>query len=110
MHPLPLDWALLALAVVLDVIANVLLKLSDGFRRRAYGVVAIGLVLGAFTALSLAVERIDLSLAYAIWGGFGIVATMATGWVLFGQRLAAAGWVGLSLVIGGMSLLKFAAS
>lgn len=110
MQSLPLDWALLALAVVLDVTANVLLKLSDGFRKRAHGLTAIALVLGAFTALSLAVERIDLSLAYAIWGGFGIVATMATGWILFGQRLAAAGWVGLSLVIGGMSLLRLAAS
>ena len=53
-------------------------------------------VLGAFSALSQAVKGIDLSVAYALWGGFGIAATIAAGWVLFGQRLNNKGWAGLS--------------
>ncbi|WP_249532828.1 SMR family transporter, partial [Escherichia coli] len=44
-------------------------------------------VLAAFSALSQAVKGIDLSDAYALWGGFGIAATLAAGWILFGQRL-----------------------
>ncbi|MGQ7159331.1 SMR family transporter, partial [Escherichia coli] len=43
-------------------------------------------VLAAFSALSQAVKGIDLSVAYALWGGFGIAATLAAGWILFGQR------------------------
>jgi spermidine export protein MdtI len=86
--------AWLALAIVLEIIANVFLKFSDGFRRKVYGILSLAAVLGAFSALSQAVKGIDLSVAYALWGGFGIAATIAAGWVLFGQRLNNKGWAG----------------
>ncbi|AGI22119.1 multidrug/spermidine efflux SMR transporter subunit MdtI [Pseudomonas sp. MT3] len=103
---IPMAW--LGLAIVLEVIANLLLKYSDGFRKRALGVFSILCVLGAFTALSQAVRGIELSVAYAVWGGFGILATVAMGWALFGQRLAWRGWVGLTMLVLGMGLLKLA--
>lgn len=65
-------------------------------------------VLGAFSALSQAVKGIDLSVAYALWGGFGIAATIAAGWVLFGQRLNNKGWAGVILLVAGMVLIKLA--
>lgn len=102
----PFAW--LALAIVLEVLANLLLKYSDGLRKRLIGLVSIVCVLGAFTALAQAVRDIPLSMAYAIWGGFGILATVAMGWALFGQRLAGRGWLGLLLLVGGMGLLKLA--
>ncbi|WP_435605559.1 multidrug/spermidine efflux SMR transporter subunit MdtI [Pseudomonas knackmussii] len=105
------DWipfAWLGLAIVLEVIANLLLKYSDGFRKRGYGIVSILCVLAAFSALAQAVKDIELSVAYAIWGGFGILATVAMGWALFGQRLVWRGWLGLVLLILGMGLLKLA--
>jgi spermidine export protein MdtI len=64
-------------------------------------------VLGAFSALSQAVKGIDLSVAYALWGGFGI-ATIAAGWILFGQRLNHKGWIGVILLVTGMVLIKLA--
>ena len=91
-----------------EVVANLLLKYSDGFRRRGLGIASILCVMAAFTALAQAVKDIELSLAYAIWGGFGILATVAMGWALFGQRLAWRGWLGLLLLLAGMSLLKLA--
>ena len=106
MNWIPFAW--LGLAIVLEVIANLLLKYSDGLRKRGYGIVSILCVLAAFTALAQAVRDIELSLAYAIWGGFGILATVAMGWALFGQRLAGRGWLGLALLLVGMSLLKLA--
>lgn len=103
---IPFAW--LGLAIVLEVLANLLLKYSDGFRRKGLGVASIFCVLAAFTALAQAVQDIELSLAYAIWGGFGILATVAMGWALFGQRLAGRGWLGLGLLLVGMGLLKLA--
>ena len=102
----PFAW--LALAIVLEVVANLLLKYSDGLRKRWVGLASIVCVLAAFTALAQAVKDIPLSMAYAIWGGFGILATVAMGWALFGQRLAGRGWLGLLLLLGGMGLLKLA--
>ncbi|MCU6671429.1 multidrug/spermidine efflux SMR transporter subunit MdtI [Enterobacteriaceae bacterium H4N4] len=100
--------AWLGLAIVLEIAANVLLKFSDGFRSKTYGLLSIAAVLGAFSALSQAVRGIDLSVAYALWGGFGIAATLAAGWILFGQRLNSKGWFGLVLLLIGMILIKLA--
>ena len=100
--------AWLAFAIVLEIIANVFLKFSDGFRRKAYGLLSIAAVLGAFSALSQAVKGIDLSVAYALWGGFGIAATLAAGWIMFVQRLNNKGWIGLVLLLAGMIMIKLA--
>jgi spermidine export protein MdtI len=100
--------AWLAGAIVLEIAANIFLKFSDGFRRKVYGLLSLAAVLAAFSALSQAVKGIDLSVAYAIWGGFGVVATLAAGWILFGQRLNYKGWIGLTLLIAGMVMIKLA--
>lgn len=100
--------AWLALAIGLEIIANIFLKYSNGFRRPLHGLFSLAAVLAAFSALSQAVKGIDLSVAYALWGGFGLVATVAAGWVLFGQRLSRIGWLGVGLLIAGMVLIKLA--
>ena len=100
--------AWLAVAIVLEIVANIFLKFSDGFRRKVYGVLSLAAVLAAFSALSQAVKGIDLSVAYAVWGGFGVAATLAAGWVLFGQRLTRKGWLGVGLLIAGMVMIKLA--
>lgn len=107
----PFEWVhalWLMLAVVLEIVANIFLKLSDGFRRKIYGILSLVAVLSAFSALSQAVKGIELSVAYALWGGFGVAATVAAGWVLFGQRLNRKGWCGLGLLLLGMMLIKLA--
>lgn len=98
--------AFLILAVILEIIANILLKMSDGFRRVWLGILSLLSVLGAFSALAQAVKGIELSVAYALWGGFGIAATVAAGWFLFNQRLNYKGWVGLILLLAGMVMIK----
>ncbi|MBK4716978.1 MULTISPECIES: multidrug/spermidine efflux SMR transporter subunit MdtI [Tenebrionibacter/Tenebrionicola group] len=98
----------LLLAIVLEIIANVFLKFSHGFQRKSYGILSLAAVLAAFSALAQAVEGIELSVAYALWGGFGVFATVAAGWLLFGQRLNLRGWFGLGLLLAGMLLIKLA--
>lgn len=100
--------AWLVVAIVLEIMANVFLKFSDGFRRKFYGILSLAAVLAAFSALSQAVKGIDLSVAYALWGGFGIAATLAAGWILFGQRLNPKGWIGVALLLVGMVMIKLA--
>ncbi|WP_455863975.1 multidrug/spermidine efflux SMR transporter subunit MdtI [Pantoea agglomerans] len=104
------DWShagWLTIAVLLEVAANIWLKYSDGFRRKLYGFLSLAAVLGAFTSLSQAVKGIELSVAYAVWGGFGIIATIVAGWILFEQRLNNKGWAGMVLILAGMICIKF---
>jgi spermidine export protein MdtI len=90
----------------LDVAANLFLARSEGFRRLKYSSGAIFMTGLAFTFLAYAVNGMDLSVAYALWGGFGILGTSVGGWLLFGQRLHRSAWYGMALLIGGMTLLR----
>ncbi len=103
-----LHFGWLALAIVLEIVANIFLKYANGFRRPLFGVLSLAAVLAAFSALAQAVKGIDLSVAYALWGGFGLVATVAAGWILFDQRLSRRGWLGVVVLLTGMVLIKFA--
>lgn len=103
---LHLGWLLLA--VVLEIVANIFLKYANGFRQPLYGLLSLAGVLAAFSALAQAVKGIDLAVAYALWGGFGLVATVAAGWILFDQRLSRRGWCGVAVLLAGMVLIKFA--
>ena len=74
-----MSWIYLIGAILFEVAGTLSMRASDGFRRKFYGLMSIAAVLGAFSALSQAVKGIDLSVAYALWGGFGIAATLAAG-------------------------------
>lgn len=92
-------------AAMLDVLANLLLARSEGFRRRLPGILALLGVGLAFYCLSLAVRTLDLSVAYAMWGSFGILGTSLGGWLFFRQRLRPCAFAGITLLIAGMILL-----
>lgn len=96
----------MAAAILLEVAANILIKYSDGFKRRALGILGITSILASFTALSQAIKGIDLSIAYALWGGTGILLTALAGRVLFNQKLNRLSWSGIAAIVLGMLMLK----
>jgi spermidine export protein MdtI len=100
-------WYLIA-GVGFEIIANILLKKSEGFTKKAYAIAAIMMILVAFTCLGKAVEGIELSIAYAIWGGIGLVATALLSITFFQQRILFTGWLGILLLLLGVLLLKLA--
>jgi len=106
LSPQLLALAWLALAVALEVAGTALLKLSDGLKRRLLGLLGLVLVIGAFGALAQAIRGMDLSVAYAVWGGVGLVLTAVVGALAFGQAIRPAGWLGIALVIAGVVALK----
>ncbi|MBH1966449.1 MAG: multidrug/spermidine efflux SMR transporter subunit MdtI [Comamonadaceae bacterium] len=99
-------YVFMAIAIALEVAANLFIKYSDGFRKRGIGVMGIVSILASFTALSQAVKGIDLSIAYALWGGTGIIFTASAARVLFKQRLSRMGWSGILVIVLGMITLK----
>lgn len=100
----PFLWLLLAVA--LEIAGTSLLKLSDGMARRLAGAGGVVLVMGAFAALAQAIKGMDLAVAYAVWGGVGLVVTAVVGALAFGQHIRPAGWLGILLVIAGVAALK----
>lgn len=100
----PYLWLLLAVA--LELSGTYFLKLSNGFVARRHGLAGVALVMAAFGALAQAIKGMDLSVAYAVWGGVGLVATAIIGALAFGQRIGPAGWLGIALVVAGVVGLK----
>lgn len=100
----PLLWLLLA--VSLEIAGTTLLKLSDGLSKRLIGLAGIALVVGAFAALAHAVVGMELSVAYVVWGGVGLVVTAVVGACAFGQKVRPSGWAGIVLVVAGMAAFK----
>lgn len=105
-HAELIHFAFMAAAIALEVAANILIKYSDGFEKRALGFTGIASILLSFTALSYATKGIDLSIAYAIWGGTGIVLTASAGLMLFGQKINRWGWSGIAAIVAGMFVLR----
>lgn len=105
-HFVHIAWMIAAIG--LEVAANIFIKLSEGFRRLIAGFAGIGCILLSVAALSQAIRGIDLSVAYALWGGAGIVLTALAGFALFKQKLTGRGWMGIAFVVMGISLLRLA--
>jgi len=96
------------LAAVLDVVANLLLEKSDGFKHKIYGIPALGMVCLAFTLLAQVTSVIDLTVAYVSWGAMAILGTVISAKFLFGHRLNWKGWLGIIMVFSSIVLLKTA--
>ncbi len=95
-------------SAILDIVANVLLAKSEGFKKRKIGITALLLVAIAFWLLSLAVRYMELSIAYALWGCFGILGTSLSGWVFLGQKMKVSAFIGMAVLFCGIILLRTA--
>ncbi len=80
-------WGLLALAILLEVAATSVLKLSNGFEKPLLGGLSIALYSACFWVFAPVLKVIPLGVAYAIWAGAGIALVTAIGAFFFGQRL-----------------------
>ena len=96
----------LFMAIASEVIASSALKASQGFTQPFFlGIVLIGYGF-AFYFMSLSLQSIPLSIAYAIWSGVGTFATALIGVFLFRERLAPGGVLGISLIVMGVVILN----
>jgi multidrug transporter EmrE-like cation transporter len=96
----------LAVAIIAEVIGTSAMKASAGFSRIGPSVVTLVGFSIAFFCLSSILDRIPLGTAYAIWAGSGIVLVAIVGWVIYGQRPDAAGFVGMTLILVGVLVLN----
>ncbi len=96
----------LLLAILAEVTGTTCVKLSEGFTRllpSALILVFYGLSLGF---LGLALKKMDLSLAYAIWSGLGIAFVASVGVLWFREPVTAVKVVSLGLIVVGVAGLN----
>jgi small multidrug resistance pump len=104
-----LGWIFLALAIVLELSGTVSMKLSESFTR-LWPSVAMFLFYGAsFTFLNFALGYMNVSIAYAVWSGVGIVLITLAGLVVFHERLPLSSMLWMLVIIIGVIGLNISA-
>ncbi len=98
-------WLWLALAIVLEVSGTMCLKWSVGFTRWLPSVLIIVFYGGSFAALVMALKRIELGVAYAIWSAIGTALIVILGVFLFKESATLIKFSGIVLIIAGVVLL-----
>ncbi|MBU7439175.1 SMR family transporter [Paraburkholderia fungorum] len=99
-------YALLAIAIVAEVVATSAMRASEGFSRLVpSAVVVIGYGI-AFYLLSLTLKSIPVGIVYAVWAGAGIVLITLVALVLYRQVPDVPAIIGLGLIIAGVAVLN----
>ncbi len=96
------EWAFLAGAIVFEVAGTTLMKVSDGLTKLVPSVLLFVFYIISFALLSLALKRIDVSLAYAIWSGVGTAAITAIGIYYFQEPATVLKLASILLIILGV--------
>jgi len=99
-------WVLLTIAILAELGGTTCLKLANGWQRP---VAWLGVVAGFGIALVLVahlVQKMEISVVYAIWSGVGIAFVAVIGVVVFHESVTWMKAAGLLLTIAGIVLLR----
>ncbi|RQO29984.1 QacE family quaternary ammonium compound efflux SMR transporter [Taibaiella sp. KBW10] len=102
-----MKYLFLALAIIFEVVGSSFLAASNGFTKWIPSTITIVSYLACFVFLSQALKGIPLGVAYAIWGGLGIVLTAIISVVVFKQRLDLPAIIGIILIVTGVIVMNF---
>ena len=99
---LSVSWLYLVIALLLDVVATLSLKLSDGIRQRPIAVLAYILFLVSFTFFGLAMKKLEVGLVVALWAGGGLAIVAVIGMLYFQESISFSKCLFLGLVVIGV--------
>ena len=100
------QWLYLAIAILAEVFATSMLKLSNGFTRLIPSACSIIGYMVSFYCLSQTLKTMPVGIAYAVWSGIGIVCVSLIAWVKFGQKLDLAAIIGIGFILVGVLVIK----
>jgi small multidrug resistance pump len=103
-------WFYLFLAILFEISGTTAMKLSDGFVKLFPSILMFVFYIMSLSSLTLALKKIELSIAYAIWGGVGtaIVALIGIAW--FNEQANLLKFISLALVTTGVIGLHISSS
>jgi small multidrug resistance pump len=97
-----MTWLYLVLAILLEVSGTTCMKLSEGFTRMVPSILLVVFYTLSLGMLTLALKKIDVSVAYAIWSGVGTALIATIGVLWFKEPATALKLISLGLIIIGV--------
>jgi len=101
-----LFWIYLLIAILTEVVGTTMMKVSQGLTRLVPSVLMFVLYGVSFVFMALALKKIEVSTAYAIWSGVGTALIAAIGIYWFQESVNLPKLAGMVLVIAGVVLLN----
>ena len=99
-------WLWLFAAILLEVAATVFMKLSDGFSKLTPTLI-MGLLYGvSFFPLAIALKKMDVGTAYAIWSAVGTALVTTIGIFLFHEKISLVKIGAIAMIILGVVALN----
>ena len=97
----------LALAIILELLGTTCMKLSDGFSQKIFAAGTLIFYGFCFYFFALSLKSVQLNIAYATWGGLGVVLAAAVAKIFFHESISTAGTLGIILIVVGVVLCNF---
>ena len=101
-----LFWIYLLIAILTEVVGTTMMKVSQGLTSLMPSMLMFVMYAVSFVFMALALKKIEVSTAYAIWSGLGTAMIATIGIVAFRESMSIPKLVGLVLIIGGVVLLN----
>ena len=101
-----MHWIYLTFAIVFEVAGTTCMKLANGFSKAVPSVLMGVFYTASFGLLTLALKKVDISVAYAIWSGVGTALIASVGILWFGEPITIARTCGMVAIIIGVVLLN----
>ena len=105
-----IGYLLLGGAIVCEVFATTMMKLSNGFTVLPPSAACVLGYCLCFFLFSKSLLTIDLSIGYAVWAAVGIILTSIVAVMLFGEQLTPPVLFGMALIIVGVVVVNMFSS
>lgn len=103
-----MNWFMLVVAGLFEVVWAVGLKYTDGFTRPWLTVGTVLAMIVSVVLLGVAMKSLPVGTAYAVWVGVGAVGTAVLGIFLLGEPAHPLRLLSLGLIVAGIVGLKLA--
>lgn len=97
-----MTWLYLVLAILLEVCGTTCMKLSQGFTKTVPSTLLFVFYTLSFGMLTMALKKLDVSVAYAVWSGMGTALIATIGVLWFKEPVTALKLISLGLIILGV--------
>ena len=103
-----MDWLILLIAGLFEVVWAFAMKQSDGFTRPWPTTIMLISMLLSFGLLAWSMRSLPLGTAYAVWTGIGAVGAFVVGVAVLGETGSPLRVLAAILIVSGLALMKLA--
>ncbi|MBD2679325.1 MULTISPECIES: multidrug efflux SMR transporter [Nostoc] len=97
-----ISWIYLIAAILFEVSGTTCMKLSEGFTKIVPSVLIFVFYALCLTFLTLALKKLEVSLAYSVWAGLGTILVAMIGMIWFRESATLTKLISITLIIIGV--------